>query len=394
MISEEALNILTERLVKRIDNLNEYMIEKLAEQIKTIGSLTPSQLREVYQSIKYGNDLNEIIRTIAELLGRNEKDIINIFEEVAKQNQAYAKKFYKYREMPFIPYEENVELQTFVKSIAARTLEEYRNISKTTAMQLLKPDGTYEDTPISRIYQELTDEAIISATTGRESYQTAMKNTLTRLADKGIYSKVEYASGHRRSLDAAVRLNIMEGIRTLENEIQKKFGEEFGADGYEVVHHKNPAPDHSSNIKAGWHDMDGKQFAKEEFEKLNGELNRPISTLNCYHFIIPIILGVSKPIYDEETLKQDKEANLKGFTFEGKHYTNYEGTQLQRALERKIRHKKRQYTAFKNAGWKEDAMRVKQHITELKDKYYELAKTSGLPTKQERLISYRFKGSK
>ena len=53
MLSEEALERLSERLVNRIEELNLYMIEKLGEQIVDIGTLTPSQLREVFQSIKY-----------------------------------------------------------------------------------------------------------------------------------------------------------------------------------------------------------------------------------------------------------------------------------------------------------------------------------------------------
>ena len=59
MLNEEALERLSERLVDRIEDLNLFMINKLGEQINRIGTLTPTQLREVMQSIKYGNDINE-----------------------------------------------------------------------------------------------------------------------------------------------------------------------------------------------------------------------------------------------------------------------------------------------------------------------------------------------
>ena len=109
MLSEEALERLSERLVDRIEELNLFMMNKLGEQIMRIGTLTPTQLREIFQSVKYGNDLNEIISKIAEITNKNVADIYNIFEEVAKKNQIFAKQFYDYKKISFIPYDSNVE---------------------------------------------------------------------------------------------------------------------------------------------------------------------------------------------------------------------------------------------------------------------------------------------
>ena len=53
---------------------------------------------------------------------------------------------------------------------------------------------------------------------------------------------VDYATGYHRRMDSAVRMNVMEGVRTLNQTLLNQFGEEFGADGVEVSHHKNSAP--------------------------------------------------------------------------------------------------------------------------------------------------------
>lgn len=116
MLSEEALERLSERLVNRMEDLNTFMIKKLSRQLRDIGTLTPSQLREVFQSVKYGNDINEIINKIAKINKANVEDIYSIFEEVAKKNQNYAKQFYEYRGINFIPYDENIQLKTLVSS--------------------------------------------------------------------------------------------------------------------------------------------------------------------------------------------------------------------------------------------------------------------------------------
>lgn len=295
MISQEALERLAERLVNRIEELNVFMIRKLGEQILTIGELTPTQLREVFQSVKYGNNLNLIMNEISRITNLNTKDIYEIFEEVAKKNQNFAKQFYEYKNIEFIPYEQNTKLQQITRAIAENTINNYINLSNTSGYFFLTSlGGKYMS--INNIYQQLTDEAILSISMGRETYQQTMNRLMRALTDKGIRT-IDYVSGRSRRLDSAVRMNIMEGVRTLNNTLQEQFGEEFGADGVEIVHHKNPAPDHSQNTESGWHDIDGKQFSLnglkiingktyEDFNLINNSLNRPVSTLNCYHFKI------------------------------------------------------------------------------------------------------------
>lgn len=384
MLSEESLEKLSERLVNRIEDLNAFMIKKLARQLKDIGTLTPSQLREVFQSVKYGNDINEIINKIVQINNANVEDIYSIFEEVAKKNQNYAKQFYEYRNISFIPYESNTQLQALVRALATNTSRLYLNISNSSAFGLLQADGSIRYTKLSEVYQKLTDNAILNITTGRESYEKVIKDTIKNISRNGI-QYVDYSSGYHRRLDSSVRMNIMDGIRGLENELQRQFGEEFEADGVEVVHHKNPAPDHSTNDKDGWYDIDGKQFSIEEYSNINNRLVRKVSTMNCYHYTIPIIKGVSKPIYSEEELKRDKKANIEGFEFEDKHYTNYEGTQLLRRLELEIRKCKDEYIGYKSAELNEEAILVQRKITYFTKKYKELSKISGLPTRIERL---------
>lgn len=85
-------------------------------------------------------------------------------------------------------------------------------------------------------------------------------------------------------------------------------------------------------------DIQGRQFSIEEYNKLedggiaidykgnvyDGSEKRHISEYNCYHKIFTIVLGVSKPEYTDEQLKEIQDKNEKGFEFEGKHYSMYE----------------------------------------------------------------------
>lgn len=388
MLSEDTLERLSERLVDRIESLNTYFINKIGKQIKTIGTITPSQLAELLQSVQYGNDIEEIMNKIAEVTDMNVKDIYDIFEEVAKKNQSYAKKFYEYQKVKFIPYEHNKALQEHVKSIAKATADKYINMSKTFAYMKYNNQGVKEFTSISDIYQKITDEAILSVAQGRDSYEMAMKKMMKEMTSNGLRT-VDYASGYSRRADSSVRMNMMDGIRRLHTEQQEEFGKEFGADGIEVSHHLYAAPDHIDTI-------DGKQFSTkgkvtingityEDYETINNSLDRHVGELNCYHFPFQIVLGVSKPMYSKEQLEADKQTNMKGFEFEGNHYTMYEGTQLQRQIETKIRQYKDRQIGAKSINDMDEVYHCQEKISQLTNKYKELSDVSGLPTKIDRL---------
>lgn len=377
MISQEALERLAERLVQRTQELNTYMLKKLAHQIKTIGSLTPSQAQEVLQSLKYGADLDEIINELARITELNVNDIYDIFEEVAKESQYYAKQFYEYRKIKFIPYEENEELQRQVRAMAKVTAENYINLARTSAYKIIDANGIEKYTNLSETYQEITDKAILNIVQGRESYEEVMRKTMRELSSSGL-QMVDYSSGYHKRMDSAVRMNIMDGVRTLNQTLLNQFGEEFGADGVEVSHHKNSAPDHIDSV-------DGKQFTNEEYKSINEKLTRPVGTLNCYHFSFPIILGISKPLVNKSTLESDKKANIEGFEFEDTKYTNYDGTQQQRRIETQIRKYKDRQIASNALGDEEDVYYCQEKITQLSSKYNQLCKISGLPKKVDRL---------
>lgn len=377
MLSESALERLAERLVNRIEELNAYYIEKLGKQITTIGRVMPSQVRELFQTVQYGADIDDIMNKIAEITDLNVQDIYDIFEEVAKQNQEFAKQFYEYKNIRFIPYEQNQELQRQVRALAKITADEYINISQTMAYAVYNDSGKRVFTDLSRTYQEITDRAILSISQGRESFDTTMKKTMRDLTENGLRT-VDYASGYSRRLDSSVRMNIMDGVRRLNREIQTQFGEEFGSDGIEVSHHENPAPDHEDTV-------DGRQFSNEEFESVNNSLDRHVGELNCYHMIYSIILGVSQPLYSKEALEEGKKHNHDGFEFEDTHYTMYEGTQLQRQIETKIRQYKDRQIGAKAIDDMEEVGKCQQKIEQLTQKYNDLSKVSGLKMKVERL---------
>ena len=393
MLNEQVIEKLIERLVLRIEEGNTYILKKIGESIKQIGTLSPSKAQQLVQILKYGGDYDEITKKLAEITELNVKDIHKIFDEVAKHDYNFAEKFYDYRGKKFIPYDENIALKTQVQALANITANEYRNITRTLAFTK-RVNGKVIYTDLARTYQDTLDKAVLSVSQGKSTFQEQMYSTIKELAESGLKT-VDYASGRSMRLDSAVRMQMRGALRNLHNETQEIFGREFESDGVEISVHSHPAPDHQ--------EVQGRQFSNEEFYKFQNDMDavdyqgklfpaefeghdrRSISQYNCYHYTFAIVLGVSKPEYTNEELQKIIDENNEGFTFENKHYSLYDGEQLLRKIELEIRKQKDVQIAAKASGNMDLVDDAQSKITILTRKYKELSDVSGLSTKMDRL---------
>lgn len=393
MIDERIIDKLVERLVNRIEEGNTYVLMKIGESIKKVGGLTPTNAIKLQNILKYGGNYDKIVEKLSKITELNVKDIYDIFEEVAKSDYEFAKQFYDYRGVKYIPYEENYILQNEVKALANITANEYVNFSNILAFSK-RVNGKIVYNDIARTYQDVIDRAVLSVSQGKITFDEEMHRVIKELSNSGIKT-VDYASGRSVRLDSSVRQHLKGALRNLHNETQSIFGKEFGSDGVEVSVHLNPAPDHEQ--------VQGRQFSKEEFEKFQnnqdsidysgkvfskdfeGHDRRSISEYNCYHYIFDIILGVNKPQYSDEELQEIIDNNNDGFELDGVHYSNYEGTQLQRKLETEIRKQKDLQIMAKASGVKDLVEESQKKISQLNKKYKELSVVSGLPTKLDRM---------
>ena len=384
MLNNEQEEKLVQILIDRINALNEDILTIIGNRIKQIGELTPTQVHQIKQMLMYDTDIDTIVQKLAEVTNMNINDIYSLFEYSAKTNQDFARQFYRARGISYIPYAENKALKEQIRAIAKITAKEYANMSRTSAIGYtvkdLKGNLVFKD--ISSAYKDIIDKAILNVGQGKTTYQQEMRNAIKQIGQSGLKT-IDYESGRSVRLDSAIRQNTLEGLRTLTNQIQQQFGEEFGADGVEVSHHINSAPDHIDTV-------DGKQFSLngdrvvngklyKDFNTVNNSLDRQVSTLNCRHYIFSIVLGVNKPQYTDKQLEEDKKKNKQGFDFEGKHYSNYEGEQLQRLIEREIRKQKDVQILAKSSGDKELTLQAQTKITQLTIKYKQLCNVSGLP---------------
>lgn len=390
-MNESQIEFLTERLVERINKANIFFYKKIGSALKQIKELTPSQAHQLVQILKYGGNYDEIVRQIAKYTDLNIQDIDNIFNSYAKTDQLFYEKFYQYRNIPFVPFAENTALKMQTRALANIVKNEMYNYTRANLLGFTI-NGKFMN--LKDTYNYMLDEALLNVSQGKETFDSSMRRILKDIGGSGLKT-VDYKSGRKVRLDSTVRMHLKSKLRELHNELQKIYGEEFGADGVEISVHENPADDHEN--------VQGRQFSNEEFDKLqnggvaidykgkaysldhdNNGNYRPISEMSCYHYIFSIVLGVSKPAYSDEELKKIIDENNDGFNFEGKHYTLYDGEQLLRNIELNLRKNKDIQILGRASDNAELVGEAQTKITQLTTKYHEILKASGLRSKLDR----------
>ena len=383
MKDDKKLELLLEKFYNRFNQYNTKVLEKLGEAIKKFDGVSPSMAHQIAQELKYGTDIDDLMAELSRLSGKSIKDIEEAFDIVAEENVAFAEVYAKAKNMEFVDYKNNEQLQRLVKGIAGETNATFKNISKTRAIGFVLKDknGNKIFKDLKKTYIDLIDEAVFNVTTGVSDYQSAMRGVIKQLADSGVKiheEKVGYPSGYNRRIDSSVRQNVLTGVRKVNITTQKIVGRQFGANAIELSLTFPCADDHAP--------YEGKIYTHKEFENIQSSLDRPFFQWNCRHFGFQVVKGISQPQYTQKYLDQKHAQEHEEFYFEGKKINQVEANDLMRKIETSIRKNKDAQIIGRSAGNKEIVANSQQNITALTHKYNELSKVSNLPTYKNRLV--------
>lgn len=401
-MNDKQVQLIIERLLQRVQKSNELFLTNIGNNLKKLKKLKPSDAQKLIQILKYGGKYEDIIKKMSMYSEMNVKDIDKIFSTFAKKDLNFNKQFYEYRNIPFTEYEKNMPLKKQTEELTNIVKNEMYNFTRTNVLGYTVKDkeGNEIFKGLRETYNDLLDEAFLNVGQGKETFDEALRRTLKSIGQSGLKT-LDYESGRSIRLDSAITMHLRGKLTELHNENQKLIGEQYDADGVEISVHFNPAPDHE--------EAQGRQFRLDEYEKLqkdgvakdvNGkeidlhrtlkdgdsaDTFRPIGEYNCYHYEFRIIVGVNEPEYNEEQLKKIIDDNNKGFEYEGKHYTNYEGEQLQRRMETAIREQKDIQILGRESNDMQMVDEAQKKIKILTNKYKEFSNVSGLGTKMDRL---------
>ncbi len=369
MLTAAQIDALRDASGQLLDPVTDFLIENIARRVSEAGQLTGTAAYQVWRAQNLGMSQKKLKKELQKRLNVSEAELEKLLKQAAKTG--YNFDLSRLPTTKGIPFAANSSIQQIVNAAVLQAKKDLTNITRT--MGFVGSDGKARE--LTKAYKKACDDAFMRTVTGGQDYNSAIRDALKGLADKGIVS-IDYASGKHYTVEAAVRQNIMGGLGLMQEQISEQNHDELGCDGWELSAHANSAPDHEP--------YQGRQYTDKQYKALNNSLIRRIGTLNCGHAAFPIIMGVHSPQYTEEELEDFRQQNEAGVTVDGRHYTGYEATQRQRQLERAIRGQKRKILIDKTAGDEEKLQNDQIKLVRLRDEYARFSKEAGLPTQYAR----------
>ena len=367
-------------LMNNVSGWEQNVLARIGKRIKKYGKLSLSDVKSINNIAVVKQDMKAITKELAKVTGYNISQIEQMYGELLEEQHLANQPLYDYRGKKFVPFAENKELQAIARAYAKTTGETMINLAKTKALCILDHNG--KQIGLQKYYTDVLDKAVMQVTTGATDFHTAMRDSIVELGGSGV--RVDYGGGVTRRLDTAVRQNLLWGAKQASIEYNTMIGEELGADGIEVDFHANPRPSHEF--------MQGKQYVLGKARTINGvyfesadEALKRLQDYGCLHYKTPIICGISEPRYSPEELKRLNEQNAKTYEIDGKEYSGYEVTQIQRRLESSVRNEKTTRDLAKASGDNSLVNRCNERIKAYQGKYNEISEITGIQGDKKRM---------
>ena len=280
---------------------------------------------------------SEIIAKLSAMTGKSQQEIVDLLAEAAAKSIEDDIEYYTAADV-YKPSQVNTEaLHAQLNSGLLQTQQAFKNITGTTANTATKQ------------FENALDRAWTQINVGGMDYTTAIQRAIKDLSQAGIGS-IEYKSGRVDNIEVAVRRALVTGANQTAVKTQEALADELNVDLVEVTAHGGARPSH-----AKWQ---GKVFSRKGRIKIDGVVYEDLAEatgygkagglcgVNCKHNFHPYIPGAPKAY----SSKQLEDYNAENVEYNGEMYTEYEASQIQRGIERKIRSLKRQVSAMEAGG--------------------------------------------
>lgn len=334
MLDPEYLDSCSDQLLALIDELTTAIIGDISRRIVKTKQITDTSKHQAYVLQNSGVVYQDAIKRIGQVSGYTDREVKRLFEESGVKNIKNESVIYKRAGKKPIELHQSEEMQKILNANFRKTKGEISNLTLTTANKA------------QSAYINACNNAMLKVQTGAFSYDKAIADAIKEAAVQG--TEVLYPSGHTDKLDVAVRRSVLAGVNQSAAQLNLEYAQEMDCDYVETTAHSGARPDHQT-----WQGkvfcISGKDPKYPSFYDSTGYGTGPgLCGWNCRHNFYAFIPGISTPAYTDQMLNEYKAKN---YTYNGKAYTEYEVSQMQRFQERQIRNTKRKLAGY-DAGVK------------------------------------------
>ena len=325
MLTEQDFINIEKQANSIYNNLELQIIEEIATRIANFGYANTVVINDLRIAQEMGYLYEDIIKLVAEYNNTTVEEVNRIFYEAGEKSLKIDDKIYKEAGLQPLPLKQDESIKQIMNATILRTSNNLQNLAMTTA-------NTAQTQFINAM-----NNAYMYVSTGVKSYTSAIIDEIKNLSGQG--AMIEYPSGARRSLESAVRMNIVTSVNQNCGKLQELRADEMNWDLMEITAHSGARPEH-----AHWQGKIVSRSGQKGYLGLRdigyGEATG-FKGINCRHDWYPYYKGSTRT-YTQKELNKWKNEKVE---YNGKKISKYEATQKQRAFERKIRQDKKDLKA-------------------------------------------------
>ena len=325
MLTEQDFIRIEKQANSIYNNLELQIIEEIATRIANFGYANMVVLNDLRIAQEMGYLYEDIVKLVAEYNNTTVEEVNKIFYEAGEKSLKFDDKIYKEAGLQPLPLKQSESIKQVMNAAILRTAGNLQNLCMTTA-----------NTAQTQFYNSI-NMAYMEVSTGVKSYTQAIIDTIRNLSSQGAI--ITYPSGAKRSLESAVRANIVTAINQNCGKLQELRADEVGWDLMELTAHSGARPEH-----ARWQGKIVSRSGQKGYLSLRdigyGEVTG-FKGINCRHDWYPYYKGSART-YTQKELNKWKNEKVE---YNGKKISMYDATQKQRAFERQIRQDKKDLKA-------------------------------------------------
>lgn len=319
-----------DRIIALYQQLEDDILSAVIRRILKMGYVSEASKHQLEVLQAAGLLYDDIVQLIADRTDACTAQVKALFEDAGVQTVSIDNSLHEAAGALPIDIRQDSSTRQVLEAGYKKTLGTMQNLVSTTATQT------------QTAFIQTCDRIYMQVSSGAFSYQEAIMNALRALADTG--AEVVYPTKHKDRMDVAVRRCVLTGVSQTAAAVSLRQAEDAGCYLMEITAHSGARHDHAKwqgqlvtiTGKNAGKIIDGlRVFTLSEIGYGSGE---GFKGWNCRHNWHAYYLGLSTPNYTPEELKKLDEPCI---SYNGKLYTEYEVSQMQRAQERRARAWKR-----------------------------------------------------
>ena len=326
MLTEQDFIKIERQANQLYTNLELDIIEEIAKRIANVGYANTVVINDLKIAQEMGFLYQDIVKLVAEYNSTTVEEVNRIFYEAGEKSLKFDDKIYRDAGLNPLPLQQSESIKQIMNATIEKTTGNLQNLCMTTA-----------STSQTQFYNAINN-AYMYTSTGVKSYTQAIIDEVKKIGQQGAV--IQYPSGAKRSIESAIRMNIITSVNQTMGTLQETRANELGWDLMELTAHGGARPSHAS-----WQgkivSLSGQRGYLSKRDIGYGTATG-FKGVNCRHDWYPYYKGSART-YTQKQLNAWENEKVE---YNGNKISKYEASQTQRKMERQIRSDKKELASL------------------------------------------------